>query len=349
MKHFFILSFLATPAFADGLSKPAEQGPEGGEAAAFAPQVALPIVLVLKESIEVQEDRVVLSDVAECQGTKMICDEMYGVDLGKSPALGKSIQLKKEVIAGLAKSEWPKSQIELRGADSVKVSSLVFEITGRDLEVALQKTLDKALGNESRFKILVQVAHLNRNLKIAGSNNYYRFPEIDPLDFKAVPTIVSKYVGTRRFEVQIYASESKEMQSSTKILFTLQAEMFVPASAKDQSRGSFISSKDFSDRWVVLNRGQDSPIINIASFNGFKLNRRILAGEPIRESYLDVPRAIKRGQIVNVRLSTGQVEITSKAKATKDGAIGETIDVVLMGTQKRAVGKILAKDEVLIQ
>jgi flagella basal body P-ring formation protein FlgA len=344
-----LLTVASTSVFADGSAKEDEHVLTNSAAALLAPQVVIPIILNLREVVQVQGERIVLSDVAECFGARLICDEMYGVDLGKSPDLGKSIRIKKEVIAELAKSEWPKSKIELRGAEIVKIASLTFEITSRDLEVAMQRTLDEKLGSDSRFKITVQVAHLNRNMKIVGSDNYFAFPEVAAVDFTSLQTIIKTYAGTRRFEVQIHSSQSREIQLTTKVSFTMQVELYVPVSERDMPRGASISSGKFSEKWIGVLREQDPPIIKISAFTGFKLNRRVLAGDPIRESYLERPLVVKKGDMVNVHLSNGDVEITSKGKATKDGGVGENIDVILIGTQKRAAAKIVAKNEVLMQ
>lgn len=323
--------------------------PAGQVPLPFAPQVTLAMELVLKDAVSVNGERIFLSDVAECRGSKALCEEMYGVDLGKSPPIGKVSRLKKTAIADLVKSEWPHAQIDLQGSEVVTISSTVFEITGSDIESALQRVLDAKLRSHENIKIIVQAAHLNRNLKVIGSDNFFAFPEIEKLNLHSDLVPLRSLIGTTRVEVQIQAGLSREILLSTRISVTLQVEMLVAVANRDLDRGTIISSQYFSKNWVSLSRDRESIVEEIEPYNGFKLARRIFSGEPIRRSYLVLPQAMKSGQIVDVVVSTGGLEINTKGKVLKGGAVGETVEVVLQGTQKRGSAKIINREQVILQ
>lgn len=79
-----------------------------------------------------------------------------------------------------------------------------------------------------------------------------------------------------------------------------------------------------------------------------EVSRMLRAGEIIRTSDIRPARLIQRGQLVNVTFRRGTLEVTSQARASSDGRIGEVITLVNPDTGRELRAQVTGPGQTLL-
>lgn len=94
-----------------------------------------------------------------------------------------------------------------------------------------------------------------------------------------------------------------------------------------------------------LNRGYfEDP----SRFLGFKLKRRLSAGEPLTRVMVEKVRTISRGQQVVILASSGGMEVRTSGKALAHGAVGERIRVLNISSKQKLEGIVTEDGEIRV-
>jgi flagellar basal body P-ring formation protein FlgA len=73
---------------------------------------------------------------------------------------------------------------------------------------------------------------------------------------------------------------------------------------------------------------------------GKEVVRSIGPGEPLTSSMLAIPRAVRRGGVVNLVLDGPGFRINARGVASEDGAVGEIIRVVNQASRRELIGRV---------
>jgi flagella basal body P-ring formation protein FlgA len=88
----------------------------------------------------------------------------------------------------------------------------------------------------------------------------------------------------------------------------------------------------------------DQPIRHLpalADVVGARLKRNVVAGEPITSAVIEVPTAVKSGDLIAVTVRLGAVEAEGRAVASGSGHIGDLVRVVPPGTRRVLKARIV--------
>ncbi len=110
--------------------------------------------------------------------------------------------------------------------------------------------------------------------------------------------------------------------------------------ARNIRAGSIISAADIitPDDRVALRRAVD--II------GMEANRAFYRGQPIDESKLRPPTLIKRNAIVQMEFARGAMTISAEGRALDNGALGDRIRVMNLGSKRIVTVVVTGSDSV---
>ncbi|MEZ4741290.1 MAG: flagellar basal body P-ring formation chaperone FlgA [Bdellovibrionota bacterium] len=316
-----------------------------------APQVSLPVKLTLKSKVELLNASYTLDDVAECNGSHIICEEAYGVLLGRSPMPGQIVRLSKEQIEVLVKQEWDKIDLQMGGANYVILSSKPTILNDFDLRDRLVDELSMMFESENKFKVYVDDVKLAKNLKFIGKDfkitfanlfGSYSFSSESKAQTSSFSDILKSFNGTKTIRA-VYISGDQAMKYEKEFSFSavMHVEALLPVAKISLRKGSIIRSVDFSNQWIRIPGRQFGYMIDADLREGYRLKQAIAAGTPVKVNQIMLPLTVRRGHTLSLIIKRKNLKILTKVRALGDGLVGESIDVVSLKSGKRSRVKIL--------
>ena len=122
----------------------------------------------------------------------------------------------------------------------------------------------------------------------------------------------------------------------------------IPTVSRRVRRGETISSSDVV--WKKIRKdlvGRN--IVRDRSAVVGKASRRFLTpGKPLLINDLEAPKLIRKGALVTIYLETDNLRLTAKARASEDGALNDTIQVVNVRSKKVVEAIVRSPTKVVI-
>jgi flagella basal body P-ring formation protein FlgA len=339
-------------AFATGLapdsafSQSAAGGPGFAGDLAAAPQVAAEASFVLRERAEVSGDRILVSDVASCEGAPAVCEETYGVYLGESPAPGRSTVLSADKISLLIVAEWPDLRFTLSGSRIVRVEAVQQEVREDAVAEALQQVIAQRFFSPAdeagNFRVALERLHTRGSFKLRPGDFQIVFPE---LTWDGDPVSMKRFFSSRQRRLRVEFVQDKSV-----IRDTVQAEFsvqeYLPASTRDLLRGEVVLSDDVRMAWLQTDRDAGSFVSTLPAIQGRRLKQSVLAGRAFETRFLEVPVVAKKGSAVRMLIRKGDMEIQGQVKLLANGGYGQVVDAQYLKTKKRVRVRIVDSETV---
>lgn len=122
----------------------------------------------------------------------------------------------------------------------------------------------------------------------------------------------------------------------------------MPVARRNISPGDRLVEKDIlweKRKWNFVRKD----LANKDELVGAKVKRTILSGGILWLSNLEREKAIRRGDLIDIIVKKTDWEIRMKGVAQKDGVLGDTVPVLNRRSKKVLMGKIVDKQEVVLQ
>lgn len=141
------------------------------------------------------------------------------------------------------------------------------------------------------------------------------------------------------FEV-LYRSRGNREKAS--IQLTVKVEQQIPVVTHRISRGEVIEEEDLQDRWVSLMRNKGDLVEDINAMKGKILRRTLLAGQPVRKSYISREYIIEAGDRVKLIIEKQGIQVQLVGEAREPGAKGDKIRIYSEETRKKYKGEVIS-------
>ena len=308
----------------------------------IAPQVDIPVKLTLKPSVEIQGTSIDLDAVASCAGDLAICEEAYGIVLGPAPSPGKFLTVTRDQVTSIVRAEWPDSIIELYGASVVRVKAAFNDLDMEKVSQRLQDILRDCEQNHKNLKFVLDHVSVPKNEKFRPGQCRVEFPSLRDLDARSSDWILKNIVGPIRLEAVCIHEEDQTSSRPFIVTARISLENFLPVARINLSRGDLVRPEDFDMAWVPVGRDKRASVADIETVRGRRLLRAASVGYPLVWSQLELPVAIRRGQIVRMSFQRGSLGVNGPVKALTNGGYGQVIDAIYLPTRKKL--RVLVKD-----
>ncbi|MFT3811630.1 MAG: flagellar basal body P-ring formation chaperone FlgA [Micropepsaceae bacterium] len=130
--------------------------------------------------------------------------------------------------------------------------------------------------------------------------------------------------STGRFVVQARLASGR--------LYGLQGKvedgMDVPVLTRAMKSGEVVSGDDVQFVRMAASRVPRGSVSDADKLVGFSAKRQLRAGIPLRESDVQKPLVIRKGDAVTMVFRAPGIELTSRGRAMTDGGVGDTVAVV---------------------
>jgi flagella basal body P-ring formation protein FlgA len=312
-----------------------------GEDLRFAPQVPMPATFTFKPAVEVQGDRLMLGELADCTGVDVICAEAYGVDLGAAPAPGKVLILTEARLTEMLAREWDAAAIEVKAPAGLRVSAAFAEVTPEFLQGELERALAEEFPESALYHVEVSRVMLTGKHKLRPAAHKTIFPALAGAAARNEDWLVKSLNGPQRLDVR-YVPESEPDAFETHPLnatFTLKKRL--PVAARNLDRGAVVRAEDLGEEYVELGHGSQRFATAAKDIVGRRLRRQLAIGAPVPPGMLEVPVVVRMGQTLKLTVNAGSLRVVSHVKALGNGSYGQAIDAVSLTTKKRMRVKVV--------
>ena len=129
---------------------------------------------------------------------------------------------------------------------------------------------------------------------------------------------------TGRFVVQVRLSSGRLYGMQGKV----EDGMDVPVLTRALKTGEIVASDDVMFVRMAASRVPRGTVGDAEKLVGFSAKRQLRAGLPLRESDVQKPLVVRKGDAVTMVFRAPGIELTSRGKAMTDGGVGDTVAVV---------------------
>lgn len=152
-----------------------------------------------------------------------------------------------------------------------------------------------------------------------------------------------------RFNATLVAPSRDEPLARTQVIGTLERLIEVPVLRDAVRNGDIIGAQHL--QWIEVTRRdiQADTVINAEHLLGMTPRRMLMPGKPVRQSELDTPKLVSRGQTITIIYEDGPIALSAKGRALQDGAKGETVRVVNIASNRSIQATVTDEQLVSVQ
>jgi len=185
----------------------------------------------------------------------------------------------------------------------------------------------------------LEIAFNGRDAELLDASVYGQRYEVDVVSATGlgrVPVRLTRYDG-----VAIGLEEMVTARVSKRVLAAVATEPV--------ARGRAYTGHAVELREVLIDEPLGEPVTDLSLLVGQHAARTVRAGDMLTASDVVAPRLVKRGEVVTVRCFVGDLVVRTVARATEDGAMGETIEVRRVDSRETYEAMVTGRREVAVE
>ena len=324
-----------------------------GQPLQVAPQVPQAATFVFDAEISVKTDRIWLGQVAECQGSILLCNEAYNIDLGPAPLPGRSTRAaldRLETLATLDVSSSNKTsdhqntsnhQIKFKGPSSIKFIGAAISLTDDALKDYIDQQLATADFGEYEIECeavtLGLAPKVRPGLGIISSSELTRLIERGANHFKKSDNLT--------FE---HSTEDSTLVTQVRARVRFIKRRNLPVLTKSLPKDTTLHAKHFNIESVPVPSNGRSYEPKLSALLGKNLRRAQEAGTVLGIKDLYTPAAVRRGKVVSLNWQKGGLMVQTKVKILGQAGLGDQVAAQILETKKRLLVRVVSSNEVEI-
>ncbi|RYZ80379.1 MAG: flagellar basal body P-ring formation protein FlgA [Proteobacteria bacterium] len=308
------------------------------EAGSILPLPMKTLTLSMRDRYESSRERLFLSDLMTCKGSKEICDEIAAIDAGITPKPMRQERFTRAKVLELIEKEFPGQSIQWVGGDSCQVIALAYPIK-EDLvmKVVAEEFEDAPAG----MRVIIQSVRVPTLAVLRHTNYTYKIRDFGDQVTRVFQNPRTRFAQLRMLAVDQDPSSQSEIEFLVQVSMRIEVEVLV---AKDYlERGDRLTEANVELQWTNY---QDQVFSDSKPVLGKLLKTRVQAGNPLRAWDLAREPEILRGDRVEAIISGNGLKINGVAQALEQGFIGQKIRIRLESTKKTITGKVIARSQV---
>ena len=293
------------------------------------------VQIYLPREVAIQDSAIRLGSAAVVRGDPALVETANRIGLGTLVVPGQKVTIDRTTIASrLASSGIPASQVTFTGSNQVMVARAGHSITGADVAEMARQFVQKAAGGTGPVQI--DVVSTPKDLIIDGNQ-----PALQLIPSLAQP---GRQAGSLRVHVAAVSGDTE--LAGQDVILRLRYKCRKVMAVADLAKGTTISAEA-----VRIEEGlaDQAPPADWRPPYGRVLKRAVAANAEIRDDGLAEPVAVvavKRNDLVVIRVERPGLSITATGRTTADGRVGETIKVRNVDSNRMVLCRVMADGSV---
>ncbi len=294
--------------------------------------------ITMKPEVTVPGPYVMLGNIAEIDGElEDFVETLKNIRICAAPQPNVPVSITKDAI----KYRIQENRIDLDVISFAGPEKLLLNL--ETTTVSGEQFVDKA-------KEFIKEAFLNKDMTYEISVIRRPADRIVPkrdLRLETMTNRIGRVKGNLIINVGVYCGE----KLFTRIPVQLNVrtfEVFV-AAKQDLIRGQILTEDDLVISEDETTRLNTDILKTKKDLIGKEVKHNMKAGIPVKMKDVDLPRIVKRGEMVNILVLRGNIQVTSKGQAKKDGRKGDLIPVLQVNKKKTIFAEVSGPSTVIIK
>jgi len=154
---------------------------------------------------------------------------------------------------------------------------------------------------------------------------------------------------TRRFNALVRIPADSPDARSVRLTGAVHVSVEVPVLVRPMRRDMVISEDDI--RWDQMRDTDLRPdiIMDPTDLVGYMARNGIQAGRPVRANQVRLPNLVRRNDLITMVVETPFMTVTARGRALEDGALGETVRVANLASQKELLALVQGRNTVMVR
>jgi flagella basal body P-ring formation protein FlgA len=294
------------------------------------------LTVVLRPLVQVEDGTMTLENVADVFGSDTAGAARLGdVNLGRAPALGETKTLTQDdIIRHCLRSGFKKDDFSISGAEEVVLSRACSTVTPDALSDVIEQYLSRQLTPRG----------------IRYTWEYSKDPDPVAIPVGSVIEVIPKpgidLQGTVWLQIGVQQGQSLEPAFLIRVDINTYETLWVVKQTIPRGTAitkELIQSQEVETTWLVGN-----PRARVESILGFRAKRTISAGRVITSDMIDIPYAVRRGDLVTINAYAEGVVASVDGQARQNGRPGDWIWVVNLLTRSKMKAQVVDGNSVII-
>ncbi len=281
----------------------------------------------LHKTARVDSETVHLCDIAKISGPDTTA--LNKIRLIRSPAGKTGIDLSAEFIAGKIKAATD-AGFSLSGT-SVNVARRYVRVKPQELRGIYVRSVMEQSPWKGRGEIIIEDVRVPDNVEVLSSDRHDMQANFSPRE---------DFVGTVSLRMAFGSSRKLSISGRVRVIAD------IPVS-KGIQRGGIVNADMLEMKRMDVSRLGDV-FTDADKCLGMRAKTAINAGRPILKNNLEPRPMVARGDMVIIMASKGNLLVTSRGMALRDGLQAQRIPVKNLSSGRQVVGTIIAPSRVQV-
>ncbi len=290
---------------------------------AMAEEIALAYAgtLTLRDRIMVDGDVVRLGDLFE----EPLSDGDIAV--AQAPKAGQTMTLDARFLQQVARAyrlEWkPRSKYQ-----KVVIGRMSQRVTAPMVREAIAVAVQERIGSSTDLDVALDGGDLELDLPTDVANSV----TVSAINFNP---------NSNRFAAILVAPADGPPIIERTVFGTVYEMAQIPVPKRLISAGETISAEDLEWQPVQLTRLTGNSLTDAEQLIGRVAKRPLKAGQILRQSDVAVSPVIRKNDLIQLVVKTGQMTLSVQGKALQDAALGQTVRVINVNSNRQLSGTVV--------
>jgi flagellar basal body P-ring formation protein FlgA len=283
--------------------------------------------LTLRDRIMVDDDVVRLGDLFQEQ----LSDG--DVAVAQSPKAGQTLTLDARFLQQVARAyrlSWKPAKYQ-----KVTIGRMSQRVTAPMVRDAIAVAVQERMGSSSDLDIALDGGDLELDLPTDVENSV----SVSAINFDP---------HSNRFAAILVAPADGPPVIQRNVFGTVYEMAQIPVPTRLISAGDIIAADDLEWQPVHLTRLSGNSLTDAEQLVGRMAKRPLKAGQILRQSDVAVSPVIRKNDLIRLVVKTGQMTLSVQGKALQDAALGQTVRVVNVNSNRQLTGTVIDAGTVAI-
>lgn len=294
------------------------------------------VTVTVRSQAEVQNPEVLLRDVAVITGPDCaLTRDLASIFITKAPKPGQKVRIRRSYLAHrLHSSGLPLDDVSLNLPEKVTVTRKSQTLNPGWVRRVFEAYLDRTEPYKSGEWELVSLK--------TGS------PPKLPVGDLTYRTMAQPSANPAQVNLTIYLSVDGREVGRIRVAGRLDLYIRAVVAARRLERGRKIKAEDIKLARVNLSQTRKGVLMDIGRAVGLVSRRGLQADQPILARDLIRDSAVKRGDMVTIVAESGALRVTAAGRAKQEGAVGDNIQVLNLGSKKILIARVVSSSTVSV-
>lgn len=295
--------------------------------------------LILQSEWLTTKARLYLGDFGECQGSKVLCEDVLAMDLGPSPKPGYDLFMALDTIKALVKVEFPKERMDILGPARIRIKALAI---APEQAVVQQAIENKIRETPSEFRLTLQQIRLPTSFRLRHQNYTIQFPNWQE---DLAPMRQNPRRSLYQVHIRFQDTTEKELWE-TLVSLSLRIEVEAAVAKKSLARGLNLQKEDVDFRFVPY---QENLVRSPESLQRQFVKIALRDGQAIRNFDIGRQPDVKRGEKIEAKVIAQGMVVHSPAQVLETAVEGQRVRLQLDSTKRQVMGTVMGPSQVEVR